>query len=69
MTEAAFRIQKSDLGIRPIWHHKAERVGAHILVCFLAYVLWKTLGQICKGAGLGNEPRKVIDELSGIKCV
>jgi transposase len=67
--EAAFRIAKSDLGIRPIWHQKGERVGAHILVCFLAYVLWKTLGQMCKGAGLGNEPRKVIDELGGIKMV
>ncbi len=67
--EAAFRIQKSDLGIRPIWHQKEERVGAHILVCFLAYVLWKTLSQMCRRSGLGNEPRKVIDELGGIKMV
>ena len=67
--EAAFRIAKSDLRIRPIWHQKEERVGAHILVCFLAYVLWKTLAQMCKSAGLGNEPRKVIDELGGIKMV
>ena len=29
--EAAFRIQKSDLCIRPIWHHKEERIKAHIL--------------------------------------
>lgn len=35
--EAAFRIQKSDLVLRPIWHQKEKRVGAHILVCFLAY--------------------------------
>ncbi len=42
--EAAFKIHKSDLSIRPIWHQKEERVLAHILVCFLAYVLWKTLG-------------------------
>jgi len=37
--EAAFRIEKSDLQIRPIWHQKEERVLSHILVCFLAYVL------------------------------
>jgi transposase len=37
--EAAFRIHKSDLVLRPIWHQKEERVLAHILVCFLAYVL------------------------------
>lgn len=67
--EAAFRIQKTDLRIRPIWHQKEERVSAHILVCFLAYVLWKSLGQTCKAAGLGQEPRKVLDELGGIKMV
>lgn len=67
--EAAFRIEKGDLRIRPIWHQKKERVEAHILVCFLAYVLWKTLAQMCKTAGLGNEPRRVIDELRGIKIV
>jgi len=67
--ETAFRIQKGDLKIRPIWHQKEERVKAHILVCFLAYVLWKMLGQLCKSAGLGNEPRKVLDEIAQIKAV
>ena len=67
--EAAFQIHKSDLSIRPIWHHKEERVDAHILVCFLAYVLWKTLGQMCIAAGLGNEPRRVLNELSQIRLV
>jgi len=67
--EAAFRIQKGDLRIRPIWHQKAERVQAHILVCFLAYALSKTLGQTCKKAGLGSEPRKVLDEIAQVKAV
>jgi transposase len=67
--EAAFRIQKSDLAIRPIWHQKEHRVQAHIFVCFLAYVLWKTLGQWCRQAGLGDEPRKVLAELEGIKTM
>jgi hypothetical protein len=39
--EAAFRIQKDQLQVRPIWHQRADRVQAHILVCFLAFVLWK----------------------------
>ena len=71
LTEAenAFRIQKSDLSIRPVWHHKEERVRAHIFVCFLSYVLWKTFGQLCKKAGLGGEPRRVISELSEIRLV
>jgi hypothetical protein len=67
--EAAFRIHKSDLRIRPIWHQKTERVQAHILVCFLAYVLWKTLGQMCRAAGLGDEPRRVLEELARIRVV
>jgi len=67
--EAAFKIHKTDLSIRPIWHQKEDRVLAHILVCFLAYVLWKTLAQICRQAGLGDEPRRVLDELAEIRLV
>ena len=67
--EEAFRIHKSDLRLRPVWHQKEERVRAHILVCFLAYVLWKTLARLCKQAGLGDEPRRVLGELSNIQLV
>lgn len=67
--EAAFRIQKSDLSLRPIWHQKEDRVLAHILVCFLAFVLWKFLGQLCRNAGLGDEPRRVLAELSELRVV
>lgn len=67
--EAAFRIQKSDLQIRPLWHQREDRVRAHILVCFLAYVLWKALAQMCRIAGLGDEPRKVFEELAEITLV
>jgi transposase len=64
--EAAFRIHKSDLAIRPIWHQKAERIKAHILVCFLGYALWKTLQQWQSRAGLGDSPRTILTELSRI---
>ncbi len=67
--EAAFRIHKSDLRIRPIWHQREDRVLAHILVCFLAYVLWKTLAGMCRATGLGDEPRRVFDELEKISLV
>ncbi len=65
--EAAFRIQKSELGIRPVWHQRADRVQAHILVCFLAYVLWKTLEQWQRRADLGQSPRTVLSELQRIQ--
>lgn len=67
--ETAFRIHKSDLSIRPVWHQKQDRVLAHILVCFLAYVLWKFLGQLCATAGLGHEPRRVLAELAELRTV
>ncbi|MEK6563335.1 MAG: IS1634 family transposase [Candidatus Binatota bacterium] len=66
--EAAFRIQKSDLCIRPIWHHKQGRIKAHILICFLAYALWKTLQKWQSRAGLGDSPRTILTEFSRIHC-
>jgi transposase len=65
--EAAFRIHKSQLSLRAIWHQRADRVQAHILVCFLAYVMWKTLEQWQSRAGLGNSPRTILDELGRIQ--
>jgi len=65
--EAAFRIEKSDLSIRPIWHHKQDRVQAHIFVCFLAYAMWKTLEQWQQRAGLGHSPRTILYELGRIQ--
>jgi transposase len=65
--EAAFRIHKSDLSIRPVWHHTEPRVRSHILVCFLAYVLWKTLEQWQSKAGLGNSPRTLLEEFERIR--
>jgi len=67
--EAAFRIHKQDLQLRPIWHQREDRVQAHILVCFLAYVLWKCMAQLCKQAGLGNEPRIIIEEIKNLMLV
>ena len=61
--EAAFRIHKQDLKLRPLWHQREDRVQAHIMVCFLAYVLWTCLGQMAKRAGLGNEPRIILEEI------
>ena len=65
--EAAFRVEKSELSIRPIWHQKEHRVQAHIFVCFLAHVLWKTLEQWQSSAGLGNSPRTILEELRRIQ--
>ncbi len=65
--EAAFRIHKDQLNVRPIWHQRQDRVQAHILVCFLAFVLWKSLEMWQQRAGLGNSPRTVLEELARIQ--
>jgi len=39
--EKAFRISKTDLLIRPIYHRKENRIKAHILIAFSAYLIWK----------------------------
>jgi transposase len=64
--EAAFRVHKSELAMRPIWHHKADRIKSHILICFIAYAMWKTLQQWQSRAGLGHSPRTILEELSRI---
>jgi len=65
--EAAFRIHKDQLKVRPIWHKREDRVQAHILVCFLAFVLWKSLEMWQQRAGLGNSPRTILEELARIQ--
>jgi transposase len=64
--ETAFRALKSDLGIRPIYHHRAGRVRAHILVCFLALAMYKSLQQWMSLSGLGSAPRKLIEDLKEV---
>jgi transposase len=67
--EAAFRTSKSDLKLRPIFHHKTERVEAHILVCFLALAMWRTLEMWMKGKGLGTCARQLVGEIATIKSM
>jgi len=64
--EDAFRTGKSDLGLRPVFHQREDRVQAHILVCFLALVMWRSLEMWLKGKGLGNCARQVLKELGSI---
>jgi len=67
--EKAFHIVKDDLGIRPIYHQTADRTRAHILVCFLAFVLWKTLEKLCEASGLGSSARTVLAEMKRLVTV
>jgi transposase len=67
--EFSFRVTKSDLAIRPIYHHHEDRAQAHILVCFLALAMWRALEQWMKACGLGACPRKLIEELAEVRSM
>ena len=67
--EEAFRTLKGDLGLRPIYHHKPERIEAHLFVAFLAYCLSITLRQRLKALAGGLMPRVVLEKLATIQLL
>jgi hypothetical protein len=58
VVEHTFRVLKSELLLRPVWHDYSGGTQAHVLVCVLAYALWKTLDHLAKQAALETEIRK-----------
>jgi transposase len=67
--EDAFRISKSDLHLRPVFHQKTQRVEAHIFVCFLTLAMWRSLEMWMKGKGLGDCCRQLVKEVATIKSM
>ena len=67
--EEAFRTLKGDLGLRPIYHRKPERIEAHLFVAFLAYCLSITLRQRLKALAGGLMPRVVFEKLATLQLV
>lgn len=59
--EKAFRIAKTDLNIRPIYHRKQRRIEAHICIAFVAYKIYKELERQLKLKGSFLSPEKAID--------
>jgi len=67
--EQAFKELKSDLGVRPVYHHKQERVEAHIFVAFLSYCLQATLRQKLRNSASGLTGQAVLETLSRIQML
>jgi hypothetical protein len=65
----AFRIGKSDLSLRPVFHQKTERVEAHILVCFLTLALWRPLEMWRRAKALGNCCRQLSKEVATVRSM
>jgi hypothetical protein len=67
--EAAFRSAKSDMGLRPIYHQKTERVEAHLLICFLSLALWRSLESWMSSKGLGSRAAKLLEAVGSIRSM
>ena len=65
--EKAFRISKTDLRIRPIYHRLKNRIEAHICICFAAYAIYKELERILKENQIGLSPGKAIETIREIR--
>lgn len=65
--EKAFRISKTDLRIRPIYHRLKSRIEAHVCICFTAYALYKELERQLKINKVGISPEKAINEIKDIR--
>jgi len=65
--EKAFRISKTDLKIRPIYHRLKNRIEAHICICFAAYTVYKELERIISKNKLNISPEKAIAEIKDIR--
>lgn len=66
--EEAFRTLKGDLGLRPIFHHKPERIEAHLFVAFLAYDL-SIMPITMHPLAPGLMPRVVLEKLAGLQLL
>lgn len=67
--EEAFRTLKGDLGLRPIFHQRPDRIEAHLFVAFLAYCLSITLRQQLRGSAGGLMPRVVFEKLATVQML
>jgi transposase len=65
--EKAFRISKTDLRIRPIYHRLRKRIEAHICICFSAYAVYKELERLLKFNMIDLSPEKAINEIKEIR--
>jgi len=63
--EAVFRSLKSELGLRPIYHHKSKRVDGHLFIAVLAYHLVHTLRIQLKAQGIHLSWESLRNQLAG----
>ena len=69
VVERAFRIGKSNLEMRPMFHFTPKRIEAHICICFVAYKVYKELERTIRELGIGMSVDKVLFHAKTIPTV
>lgn len=59
--ERAFRISKSKIEIRPMFHFTRRRIEAHVCICFVALKVYKELERLLKLSGINMSVDKVLE--------
>lgn len=59
--EKAFRISKTDLRIRPVYHYRRKRIEAHICVAFVAYAIYKELERLLEEHNACLSPKRAAE--------
>jgi transposase len=59
--EKAFRISKTDLRIRPMYHRRRKRIEAHVLVAFVAYTIYKELERRLLESSIAMSPKRAAE--------
>lgn len=69
VVERAFRISKSSLEMRPMFHFTERRIEAHICICFIAYKVYKELERIIKMSNINMSVGHVLDAAKTITTI
>jgi len=64
--EKAFRISKTDLQIRPIYHRRRDRIESHICISFMAYLMYKELERLLMSNNQKTSVEKAIEQINKI---
>jgi transposase len=67
--ERAFRITKSKIEIRPIFHFTKKRIEAHVCICFVALMVYKELERILKQTNINMSVDKVLNMAKTITTI
>jgi transposase len=67
--EESFRVMKSTLEVRPVFHWTELRIKGHFVICFLAFLLERTLEFQLKKANISASPERIREALNAMNFV